>query len=165
MVEIVKTSKEPVPQLRFIGKKYGNQDRVDGFFGAKWDEWFENGWFSQLENLGTLDGWGHYIGLMGHNNGEFEYWIGMFMPADTNAPMDFSHMDYPACNLGVCRIKGKADGIYGNEPMCCDKLQKEGFEMLEREFICFERELDCNHPDATNIEEDEAILDICFFVK
>ena len=162
MVEIIKTSKETVPPLRFIGKKYGDADRVDGLFGAKWGEWFENGWFDQLEALKPMVGWGHYIGLMGHEDGVFKYWIGMFLPADTIPPEGFEYMDYPACNLGVCRIKGSEDAIYGNEPMCCDKLQQEGFEMLDREFICFERELDC---DDRTLAEGEMLLDICFFTK
>ena len=165
MVKIIKTNKESVPPMRFIGKKYGNEDRVNGLFGAKWGEWFENDWFSQLEKLGTIDGWEHYIGLMGHENGVFKYWIGMFMPANTKAPEGFEYMDYPACHLGVCRIKGNKNSIYGNEPMCCDKLAEEGYEMLDKEFICFERELLCDDPDTISLENDEMLLDICFFVK
>jgi len=163
MAEIIKTHKETVPAMRFIGKKYGNEDRVEGHFGAKWGEWFENGWFAQLEELGTLENWGHYIGLMGHEDGVFKYWVGMFVPAETNVPEGFSHMDYPACGLGVCRLRGKK--VWGNEPMCCDRLQQEGHEMLDREFICFEREPMCDDPDVTGLAEGEAILDICFFVK
>jgi len=165
MLKITRTYKEAVEPMRFIGKMYGDEDRVDGFFGAKWGEWFENGWFDQLEKLGTLDNWGHYIGIMGHEDGIFKYWIGMFMPVDTDVPDGFNHMDYPTCHLGICRLKGKKDGIYGNEPMCCDRLQQEGYEMLDKEFICFEREPMCDDPETVNLEEDEMILDICFFVK
>lgn len=165
MVEIMRTSQEPVPALRFIGKRYGNEDRVDGLFSAKWETWFHKGWFEQLEKLGTSEGWGHYVGLVGYHNGVFEYWIGIFLPADTNVPEGFHYMDYPPCNLGVCRIKGSKDTIYGNEPMCCDKLKAEGFEMLEREFICFEREPMCDDPDNANLKANETILDICFFVQ
>ena len=165
MVEIIKVGKESVPALRFIGKKYGDEDRVDGLFGAKWGEWFENGLFEQLEKLEPHDGWGHYIGLMGHEDGVFKYWIGMFLPAETTPPEGFCYMDYPACNLGFCRIKGKEDSIYCNEPICCDKLQQEGFEMLDQEFICFERELMCEDHDNASLEEGEMLLDICFFVK
>jgi hypothetical protein len=45
MSEIIKTYKQHVPALRFIGKKYGDQDRVNGGFGVKWGEWFSNRWF------------------------------------------------------------------------------------------------------------------------
>lgn len=165
MVKIIKTSKEPVSAMRFIGKKYGDEDRVNGLFGAKWDEWFKNGWFSQLEKLGILNGWGHYIGLMGHEDGKFKYWIGMFLSADTTVPEGFEYMDYPACNLGVCRLKGNKDSIYCNEPMCCDRLEEEGYKILDQEFICFEREPLSDDPDTANLEKDEMILDICFFVS
>lgn len=165
MVEIIKTYQEAVKPMRFIGKKYGNEDRVNGFFGAKWDEWFENGWFSQLEKLNPYEGWHHYIGLMGHEEGEFKYWVGMFLPADTVVPEGFDHMDYPGCRIAACRLKGHEDHMYGNEPMCSDRLIEEGYEMLEREFICFERELDCDDPETTSLKEKEGIIDICFFVK
>jgi hypothetical protein len=34
--EIIKTYKQEVPALRFIGKKYGDKDRIDGTFGKYW---------------------------------------------------------------------------------------------------------------------------------
>ena len=48
-LSIVKVYRESLPNVRFIGKKYGDNDRVDGSFGAKWGEWFQNGWFNILE--------------------------------------------------------------------------------------------------------------------
>ena len=165
MAEIIKTSKEPVPAMRFIGKKYGDEDRVDGLFGTKWGEWFDSSWFEQLEKTGPAEGFGYYIGLMGHENGVFKYWIGMFMPAGTDIPEGFDYMDYPACHLGICRLKGNKNSIYCNEPMCHDRLKAEGYEMLDREFICFEREPLCDDPDTVGLQNDEVVLDICFFVK
>lgn len=35
MYEIVKTYKQAIPAMRFIGMKYGDADRVNGGFGAK----------------------------------------------------------------------------------------------------------------------------------
>ena len=35
MVEIIKTYRQSVGAMRFIGKKYGDGDRVDGNFGCK----------------------------------------------------------------------------------------------------------------------------------
>jgi len=49
MAEIIKTYKQSVPEMRFVGKKYGNADRVNGTFGAKWGEWFQNGWFEEIK--------------------------------------------------------------------------------------------------------------------
>ena len=42
MREIIKTYRQSIPALRFIGKKYG--DSAHGY-GAMWGEWFEKGWF------------------------------------------------------------------------------------------------------------------------
>ena len=48
-MEIVKTYRQSIPATRFIGKKYGDEDRVNGGFGQQWGEWFQNGWFDVLE--------------------------------------------------------------------------------------------------------------------
>ena len=42
MAEIIKTFREEVPAMRFIGKKYPD-------FGGWWGEWFANGWFDEIE--------------------------------------------------------------------------------------------------------------------
>ena len=45
MAEIVKCYKEHLPALRLIGKRYTDSDRIGiSSFGAKWGEWFQNGW-------------------------------------------------------------------------------------------------------------------------
>ena len=41
MAEIIKTFKENVPAMRFIGKKYPD-------FGGWWGDWFANGWFDEI---------------------------------------------------------------------------------------------------------------------
>lgn len=82
--EIIKVYKEHLPSLRFAGKCYTNAGRVGGF-GHKWEQWFENGWFEQLEKLGeSKDVENGYLGFMRCNGMDaentFEYWIGMFFP-------------------------------------------------------------------------------------
>ena len=54
MAEIIKCYKEHLPVLRLIGKRYTDSDRISGSFGAKWGEWFQNGWFAEIEKLGPL---------------------------------------------------------------------------------------------------------------
>ena len=49
MFDITKTYRQEVPAMRFIGKKYYDSDRIEGNFGAKWSEWFVNGWFAEIE--------------------------------------------------------------------------------------------------------------------
>jgi hypothetical protein len=41
--EIIKVYKQNVPALRFIGKKYGENDCIYGMFGKYWEDWFKNG--------------------------------------------------------------------------------------------------------------------------
>ena len=50
MAEITKVYRQSMESTRFIGKKYGDNDRVDGGFGAKWDEWFSHGWFDIIKS-------------------------------------------------------------------------------------------------------------------
>ena len=166
MVEIIKTCKKAAPAMRFIGKKYGDEDRVNGFFDVKWSEWFENGWFDMLDNLGSPEGWDNTIGLMGYENGMFKYWIGKFTHAETPAPEGFDYIDYNAGDIGICRLKGHEDVVYGNEPMCYDHLQAEGYEIMDKEFTCFERYLICDETvEVNNLDEGDTVVDICFFLK
>jgi hypothetical protein len=44
MPEIIKTYKQEIPARRFIGKKYNDNDRVNGTFGKHWTDWFQNRW-------------------------------------------------------------------------------------------------------------------------
>lgn len=129
--EIVKVYKEHLPSLRFIGKCYTNADRVGGF-GHKWGEWFQNGWFDELEILGELkDIENGYLGFMRCNGSDFEntfeYWIGMFLPLNTNVPEGFDYIDLSESNIAVCWIKGKEDeGIYDMHEACISKFQENG---------------------------------------
>ena len=56
MPQIIKTYRQSVPAMRFIGKKYGFEDRVDGHFGALWQQWFANGWFEEIERVCNCKG-------------------------------------------------------------------------------------------------------------
>jgi len=173
MAEIIKAYRQSVPALRFIGKKYGDGDRVNGGFGAKWHEWFQNGWFDAVEK--QLDGsikkvcedGDAYVGLMRLKDGEpFEYWIGIFMPENTPVPERFSFVDFPASELGVCWVYGKEPDIFCKEGKCAEKLKEGGFEIVTDEHGAhwfFER-YTCPRftiPD----EKGNIILDICHYVK
>ena len=161
---IVKTYKQATPAMRFIGKKYGDEDRVNGLFGVKWGEWFENGWFDVLDKLGSPEGMDNAIGLCGHENGVFKYWIGKFTTAGSPVPEGFDYIDYEPGHVGICCIKGPEDGIYCNEPMCCDRLKAEGFNVLDKDFYCFERYICPDTEGISDLEDGHMLLDICFFV-
>ena len=50
MAEIIKVYGQKVGAMRFIGKKYGDADRVNGSFSAKWGEWHEKAGLARLKS-------------------------------------------------------------------------------------------------------------------
>jgi len=168
MAEIIKAYRQKTGAMRFIGKKYADEDRVNGNFGSKWGEWHSNGWFETIErqidgNIKEIyeDG-DAYIGLMRGGHGEpFEYWIGIFMPDGTSVPDGFDCIDFPAGELGVCWIYGKEHEVFMLEGKCGERLEAEGFGVLTE--WCFER-YTCPR-FTTPDEKGNIILDVCFFVK
>ena len=157
--------------MRFIGNRYTNDDRVDGMFGAKWDEWFENGRFELLKSKLGVDFKDFYIyddgdapiGLMCHRDGDhknFEYWIGYFTPEDTAVPDGFDYEDFPKKDIGVCWLYGRENEVYGIEPLAFEKLLQEGYEVVDDRW--FER---CSPIRSAPDKNGNIILDICFFIK
>lgn len=174
-MEIVKTYRQSIPATRFIGKKYGDEDRVNGGFGQQWGEWFQNGWFDVLEEAAggaealraLYEDGGATVGLMRWKEGEpFQYWIGMFLPAGTPAPDGYGFVDFPAADLGICWFHGRENEIYGKEHLCAAPLQEMGMEIVTDEqgaWWFFERYA-C--PRFTTPDENGAvILDIGHYVK
>ena len=165
MANIAKVYRQSMGATRFIGKKYGDSDRVDGMFGAKWGEWFENGWFTAIENQWNekpFEDTEAHIGLMRENKeGKFEYWIGCFTPENTTVPEGYQYVDFPTGELGVCWIYGKENEVYMNEGASAKRLQKEGYKLADE--WCFER-YTC--PRFTTPDENgNIILDVCFFIE
>ena len=164
MAEIIRAYREQMPAFRFISKRYGEEDRVNGSFAAKWGEWFSKGWFGELEKLsqGPAGDWDAYIGLCHmKEDGAFEYWIGMFLPPQTQVPEGYASQDFPAAELGVCWVQGTEGEIYQREAECIKRLEAEGISVGER--WSMER-YQC--PRYTTPDEaGRVILDYCFFVR
>jgi len=167
MTEITKVYRQTMGISKFIGKRYTNKDRVDGSFGAKWGEWFQNEWFALLEKQAvdcmksTCEDGAATIGLMREISGGFEYWIGYFMPISTPVPEGFDSVDFPKSDIGVCWVYGKEEEIFMQEGRCGERLEAEGFKMKGE--WCFER-YTC--PRFTTPDEKGNItLDIGFFVE
>jgi len=173
VAEITKVYSQTVPAMRFIGKKYTDNDRIDGNFSAKWDEWFKNDWFAVIEKcINTRldevyqDG-DAYIGLMRWKKGEpFEYWIGIFTPENTQVPEGFEHVDFPKSKLGVCWVYGKDGDVYCKEDKCAEKLGEEGYKIIPDEkgaYWFFERY--CCPRFTTPDEQGNIVLDICHYIE
>ena len=73
-VEIIKAYIEDCAACRFIGKRYSPKDSVNGSYGHKWGEWWQNNYFAPLDKLPHM----HIVGdstmaAMRVVNGELEY--------------------------------------------------------------------------------------------
>ena len=167
MASIVKTFREEIPAMRFIGKKYEG-------FGPWWGEWFANGWFNEIEKaMGGTDAilkiWengGGYVGLERRAADQpFEYWIGMFTPADTPVPEGFSCVDFPAMGLGTCWIQGSEKEVHKTKA-CKQTIKDAGMTIWKDENggqWSFEN---CVCPRYTSPDaEGNIIMDYCYFVE
>ena len=45
MAKIIKTYTQKMPAVRFIGKRFKDEDRVGGNFGKYWGDAFAKNWF------------------------------------------------------------------------------------------------------------------------
>jgi hypothetical protein len=173
MVEVINVYRQEMPAVRFIGKQYGDPDRVNGGFGAQWHEWMEKGWMAALEPLGAglskevYPENDAFIGLMRWMEGEpFQYWIGIFTPAGTPVPEGYASVDFPASVLGVCWLRGQGGDIFGKEDVCAGKLKQAGHEIATDAagaWWFFERYAQprFTQPDAQGFQT----LDICHYIK
>ena len=132
-MKIINIYTQKIPTTRFIGKKYGDEDRENGSFGKKWADAFEHGLFDLIEkNAGTetfFTDSNSYIGLMRAKDGEpFEYWVGMFTPESTEVPNGLQYVDFAANEIGIGWIYGsdKTGEIYCHECDVAAELNKAG---------------------------------------
>jgi hypothetical protein len=161
------------PKTRFVGIKYGEEDRVNGMFGYQWGQWFESGKFNVLESkidedfLFVYPDAKAYIGLMRYKEGEaFEYWIGMFLPEGCEVPDGYSYVDFEFEHVGICWVQGKEEFVYGMEEECFEKIEEKGMELVEDpQNACWFFERYCCPRFTTPDKNGEIILDIGYFVK
>ena len=173
-MQLLKTYTQLMPAFRFIGKKYGEADQVNGSYSSKWAEAFESGFFSALEAAAgeNIRAWQEdadaYVGLIRYKKGEpFMYAIGMFLPPETAVPEGYDYIDFPETRVGVGWIKGKDETgeIYGQEKLVMDSLTAGGVKVTpyaDGVWWTFERYA-C--PRFTSPDEDgNVILDVGFFL-
>ena len=170
MAEIIKSEKLEFPRLRLVGRRYTEADRKNGSFGEKWGEWFGNGLFAPLERLPRPESVeafdGSYIGAMRMLNGEFEYWIGMFLPEGGETPEGYEQVSLPGGSCALLWIHGSESTgeIYGMEAvrLCYAEMERRGWKELEGGWQ-FER---YNCPRFTAPDQDgKVILDYGIFLE
>lgn len=134
--KLLKTERFSLPASRFIGRRYTGSDRQNETFGHLWQEWFEKELFPPLEALGSLaEHGGAYAGLMRPQNGELEYWIGMFFPEQTAVPPGYESAAAAAGDFALCYIYGNEQNgeIYGEQPhrLCLASIAEHGWRYQE----------------------------------
>lgn len=155
---LLKIEQEICPAAKLIGKRYT---------APNWGEWWENGWFEQLEALPVLPFNGDsYIGAFRTVNGKTECWIGMFFPPNTAVPHGFESVDMPQTFYAVCYLYGSENGgeLYSAETRqhCFTALQEKGYQADETGWR-LER---YNCPRFTSPDEHGmVILDFCVSIK
>jgi len=129
---IIKTYKQEIPALRFIGKKYALAEFSYKAVLGMMDDWCFKKMFDAIEkqadqDLKTLyEGGNAYTALIkGSGNATSEYRIGMFMPEGTAVPEGYEMIDFPKSTLNVCRVYGKRDSVINYEAECRKKLAVE----------------------------------------
>lgn len=166
MAEIIRTFRDIMPAVRFIGKKYTDFDH--------WGEWFANGWFDAIEAaMGGVEAitkiWengGGYVGLERRRDGVLtEYWIGMFAPAGTAVPETFASMDFPKTALGVCWLYGRESEVHDTSG-CLQALAGHGMEALPDSAGTIWSFKNCLCPRYTTPDETQrVILDYCHVIR
>lgn len=133
-VQILSVSRETLPTVCFIGKRYNGNESIRG----KWKQWQENDWFSALEALESHHG-NNFVGAKRIVNGMLEYWIGMFFLPGVKVPEGFDHIDIAQVNLASFRMQGKAHKLTSFEThnFCLEELPRSGMTRFEDHW-CFE---------------------------
>ncbi len=166
MATITKTLKEKQPAVKLIGKQYTDADRDQfGGYGAKWQEWFQNGYFDALQGGGIEGISDDFVGVFRCINDVFEYWIGCFMNVQDEVPAGYQGIDLPAADLAVCYVYGKEDTgeLYGLEvhEACLQTWSAQGWQIAEDTW--FVERYNCPR-FTTPDEHGNVILDYCAYL-
>lgn len=174
MPEVVNVYKQSIPAVKFIGKKYGDEDRVNGSFASQWQQWNEQRLFDPIEQAaGGIEACKQLfedgeaaLGFMRYKEGEpFQYWIGMFAPPDTEVPEGYDCIEIKPTEAGICWLKGKEPDIYAKEDRCMTKLAEAGLQVnrdAQGALFFFERYALSRFGNAD--EQGNIIVDIGFFL-
>jgi len=128
-MEIKNVFTEKVPAGRLIGKRYSRADANFGTYGAKWGEFFQNGWFATLEASGGRNEF-DYVGMIRSWNNDFEYWIGMMFDPGAKVPDGFDYADIDEFEAAVFWIYGneKSGELYSQCGACMRIMKERGWQ-------------------------------------
>ena len=176
--EVTKVYLEHFPALRFIGKCYFNEDRTDGGFGSQWDEWNSGDRFTKMKDAVAAKPFDDTpIGLMTMRGDmtAFTYWIGLFYPAEAQAPEGFEFIDLLESNIGVGWVRGNLENgeIFGGPPheAVCKKLDDDKIGVFRNDVAgegsdtyCFFERYNCSRFDVKD-ENGDVVLDYGNYFK
>lgn len=164
---LLKTYKVDIPAVKFVGRKYSEEEKKDGTFGRLWSEWFADGWFEPLEALiedpGFIEDGDAYCGMSRiFDDGTWEYWIGMIVPESADVPTGYESFAIPACSAVTNWVYGKEPDVYFH---CCLKdMEEQGYvwtaipsgeHLMTERYVC---------PRFTDPDKDgNLILDLVYF--
>ena len=168
-MEIVKVYRERLPQVKLAGRRFTDRDRDGaGTFAVWWKRAFEEKWFEPLMKCKGVPGVGpDCLGAMRPKgrDGEFEYWIGMFLAPDAEVPDGFEAEEIAAGDLGVCWLRGdeKSGELVGVEASDAAMAAMTGQGWAFAPGGWFVERYNCpryTQPD----EKGHVILDICAYL-
>jgi len=131
---IIETYKQKIPQTRFIGKCY--KEKLSDFSYKKildsFNSWCTAKQFEKIEKLSDFDLKAFYDGANAYicmirktEDGFIEYYLGMFMPKETDVPKSYDTIDFQKSEIAVSCVYGKRNQIINYENECRKKLVKE----------------------------------------
>ena len=134
-IGIIETYKQKIPQICFIGKCY--KEKAFDFSYDKilknFNNWCTTRQFDNIEKLTEIDfkafyeGGNSYICMVRYNgDGLIEYYLGMFMPKETNVPKGYEIIDIHKSEIAVSCVYGKRNRIINYEDECRKELIQKG---------------------------------------
>lgn len=168
MAKVVKVVKENMPQVKLVGKKYGDSDRDEmGFFAKQWQDWYSSDSCTPiLKTAKSIEGISeNIVGAMRMTKDGFEYWIGRLMATDSDVPEGYDSTIIDAGELVACHVKGNPDNgdIYGPEvvEICKEAREANDIKVNDMDTWFYERydEERFMNPD----ENGDVILDVCAY--
>ena len=133
---ILKITRECMPAVRLIGKRYtGSMD-----IRRLWQAWYREGRFDQLRADLPQNGDAHCLGAKRIVGGTLEYWIGFLCPTGTHVPEGYDSVEIEHVDYAVLKLYGKPLQLtsFETHQLCLDELRANGWERFEDHW-CLER--------------------------